>query len=151
MMATFGMFTGPGTDLIKNMKTAFINAPHDNARFFQQKIRNFSTDRLAACCKLDFYIFSLSDTNEFICVNIKNRFIGFENMLCRKYAKKNTYETTRIIIPYGFGITEGFQKRIGFQNNIFYSLNALSASRNSSYIIHYVFRSYCFASSRFTT
>jgi hypothetical protein len=35
----------------------------------------------------------------------------------------NTHKATRVVVANGFSISKGLQKRVGLQNDIFYSLD----------------------------
>lgn len=72
-----------------------------------------------------------------------------ENQCIR--AQLDTYESTAVIVSHCLRIAECFQKRIGFQNHVFYFLYLLASTAHPRYIRHYIFRRNSFSSARFTT
>lgn len=48
------------TQLVENVEASFGFASHDDTRFFQKKVGNFTTDRLSTEIELHLDIFSLN-------------------------------------------------------------------------------------------
>jgi hypothetical protein len=63
-----------------------------------------------------------------------------------------TYETRAVVVSQGLGVTEGFEKRVGFDNDVldFVDLR-VRATSNSSNVVHDLLSSFSLSCTGFTT
>ena len=51
----------------------------------------------------------------------------------------STYKAARVVVAHRFGVTEGLQERIRFEDDVFDSSDTFSAAGNAGDVVHYVF------------